>query len=342
MTKIGVIGLGMMGATHLDAYRKLDRADVIAVADRNEDRRTGKTAAAGNIEGQAQGGFDFSTVKQYADADALIADPEVKLVDICLPTPAHVDCAIRALEAGKHVLIEKPIARTAEDADRLVAAAKSAEGLAMCAMCMRFWPGWDWLKHAIHQQTYGKTRSAHFRRVTSHPGGPFYRNGEACGGALLDLHVHDTDFVQHAFGPPRAVFSQGHTGQSGEIAHVVTQYLFGDDGPTVSAEGSWAMAEGFGFEMQYTVNFEKATAVFDLGDEQPLQLFGPDGNKTPVELPDGMGYDHELAYFLDCVARGEAPTVVSLEDAARSLRLVEAEAQSITTGQPVQIDFALR
>lgn len=333
MTKIGVIGLGMMGGTHLDAYAKLPLAQVVAVADRDEARRTGQTKAEGNIDGQAQGGFDFASVKQYADADELIADPEVEMVDICLPTPAHVMFAIKALEAGKHVLIEKPLARKAEDAERLIAAAKDAPGLAMCAMCMRFWPGWDWLKQAIDNQTYGKVLAAHFHRLTSHPGGRFYLDGEQCGGALLDLHVHDTDFVQHAFGMPSAVFSRGYTKHSGEPDHVLTQYLFGDAGPMVTAQGGWAMQEGFGFEMRYTVNFENATAVFDLAAESPLTVIEPGEKKTTIELKAGMGYDHELAYFLDCIDQQRTPRRVTLEDAARSLRIVEAEGRSIVSGQ---------
>lgn len=337
MVKIGVIGLGSMGNTHLDAYGKLDNAHVVAVADMDEGRRTGKTKVGGNIEGQAKGGFDFSSVKQYADAAELIADPDVRMVDICLPTPLHVRFAIQALEAGKHVLVEKPLARNADDADRLVAAAAKAEGLAMCAMCMRFWPGWDWLKKAIDEKTYGKVLAAHFRRVTSHPPGAFYADGEQCGGALLDLHIHDTDFVQYAFGMPEAVFSRGYSKHTDQPDHAVTQYLYGDAGPMVTAEGGWAMQPGFGFEMQYTVNFENATAVFDINQDKWLNLITADGKKTTVELPDGMGYDHELAYFLDCIENKRAPRTVTLEHAARSLRIYEAEAKSIADGQVVKL-----
>lgn len=337
MTKIGVIGLGMMGHTHLDAYGKLKNAQVVAVADMDEGRRTGKVVASGNVEGQAQGGFDFSSVKQYADAAELIADADVEMVDICLPTPLHVRFAIQALEAGKHVLVEKPLARNAEDAGRLAAAAEKATGLAMCAMCMRFWPGWDWLKKAVDEKTYGKVLAAHFRRVTSHPGGPFYLDGKQCGGALLDLHIHDTDFVQYAFGLPEAVFSRGYARHTDQPDHVVTQYLYGDAGPMVTAEGGWAMQDGFGFEMQYTVNFENATAVFDLAADDVLSVIGTDGKKTAVDLPDGMGYDHELAYFLDCIENNRAPQTVTIEHAARALRVYEAEAQSIATGQIVKV-----
>ena len=88
----------------------------------------------------------------------------------------------------------------------------------------------------------------------------------ACGGAILDLHIHDTDFVQHCFGKPKAVFSRGYSRPTNAIDHVLTHYLY-DDVPLVTAEGGWAMTPGFGFQMQYTVNFERATAVFDPGRE---------------------------------------------------------------------------
>ena len=332
MVNIGVIGIGSMGNTHLEAYRKIDGCTVVAVADADEGRRTGRTAVGGNIEGQGAGGFDFGSVRQYADADELIADADVHLVDICLPTPLHARFAIRALEAGKHLLVEKPLARTADDADAIVAAAEKAEGLAMCAMCMRFWPGWDWLREAVAEGRFGAVRGAQFRRVTSLPAGPFYADGDASGGALLDLHVHDTDFIQHVFGTPDAVFSRGYTGETGKTDHVVTHYLFDGQPPLVVAEGGWAMQEGFGFEMQYTVNFEHATAVFDINRDPVLKLIEAGGRTSSVELPGGMGYDHELAYFVDCIARGEAPGRVTLADAARALRIVEAERRSVESG----------
>ncbi|MEM7578111.1 MAG: Gfo/Idh/MocA family oxidoreductase [Planctomycetota bacterium] len=343
MVNVGVVGLGMMGMTHLDVYAKRAAAhgdvQVVAVADLDEARRTGKAKAGGNIEGQAQGGFDFSSVKAYADAADLIADPEVGLVDVCLPTPAHVRFAIAAMEAGKHVLIEKPLARNSEQAAQIVAAAGKAKGLTMCAMCMRFWPGWTWLKDAVDAQTYGKTMAATFRRVADHPGGAFYENGDACGGAILDLHIHDADFVQYLFGMPTAVTSRGYAKHTDRVDHVVTQYEFaeGSGAPIVVAEGGWSMTKGFGFQMQYTVNFERATAVFDLAGESPLMLYEPGEAGRPIELPPGMGYEAEIAYFLHCIAAGETPTRVTLASAAESVRLIEAEAQSVAEGQTVRL-----
>ena len=334
---VGIIGLGMMGTTHLDVYAKLPGVRVLAVADLDESKRTGKARGRGNIEGQAQGGFDIaaSSVRRYADGLELISDPDVHVIDVCVPTPGHLPVGLAALRSGKHVLLEKPLARTYAQARELVDAATAHAakgGVSMVAMCMRFWPGWDWLKVAVEDGRFGRVRAASFRRVASHPGGPFYSSGEAAGGAALDLHVHDSDFVRHLFGEPTDVSSHGYTKLTGAVDHIDTTYRFATGpgaGALIKAEGCWVMAPGFGFNMQYTVNFENATASFDLArGERPLVLY-LDGKATPVELPGGMGYEHEIRYFLDCVRTGRPADRVTLADAAESVRLVERELASI-------------
>ncbi|MBX2852704.1 MAG: Gfo/Idh/MocA family oxidoreductase [Phycisphaeraceae bacterium] len=334
--KVGVVGLGMMGLTHLDAYAKLDGVEVVALADRDEDRLNGRSKAGGNIEGQAEGGFNYDSVRKYTDAAELIADPDLDIVDICLPTPAHVPFGIKVLEAGKHLLTEKPLARSYGDAMKLVHAAEASDKIAMCAMCMRFWPGWTWLKEAIGDGRHGKLLSLSFRRVASHPQGPFYLDGDANGGAALDLHIHDADFVQFLFGLPKSVSSVGYSSKTTAVDHITTRYDVGIDA-LVRAEGSWAMADGYAFCMQYTANFENATAEFDSAAEHALTL-SQDGEAKPVELEDGMGYDYEIAYFLDCVRNNSQPQIVTMQDAANAVRLIEAEVQSVRSGAPVSLD----
>jgi len=336
MINVGVIGLGMMGLTHLDVYSTRSDARVLAISDKIPDRLDGRTKAAGNVQGQAKGAFDFSSAKKYPEGMDLINDPEIQLVDVCLPTPMHLEYALAALKAGKHLLVEKPLCRTAKDAEKLVKAAEKAPGLAMVAMCMRFWPGWTWLKQAVAAHTYGRVFAAHFRRLCAHPGGPFYANGALSGGAILDLHIHDTDFVQHLFGIPNAVYSCGYSKVTDEIDHVVTHYRY-DDVPVVVAEGSWAMADGFGFRMHYTVNFEHATAVYDSAAPTPLTLYEPGKPAQAVQVETGMGYEREIAYFLDCIRNGKAPDAVTLRDGANALRIVEAESRSAKTGKMVRV-----
>lgn len=333
--KVGVVGLGMMGLTHLDAYSKLEGVEVVALADRDEDRLSGKSQAGGNIEGQAKGGFDYSRVRKYTDAAELISAPDIDVVDICLPTPAHVPFGIKVLEAGKHLLTEKPLARSYADAMRLVEASESSDKISMCAMCMRFWPGWTWLKESIEDKRFGRLLSVSFRRVASHPQGPFYADGEANGGAALDLHIHDADFIQFLFGMPKSVSSVGYSSKTSAVDHIATRYDIGTE-TLVRAEGSWAMANGFAFRMQYTANFEHATAEFDSSAEHALTL-AKDGHRSPVVLDAGMGYDHEIAYFLDCVRNNRRPGIVTMRDAANAVRLIEAEVQSVRSGKPVAL-----
>jgi len=340
MIQVGVVGLGMMGLTHLDAYAKRTDVKVVAVADKDPQRLSGQKRATGNVEGQAQGGFDVTTVKGYTEGLDLINDPAVQMVDVCVATPWHVELALAALAAGKHVLVEKPLARTAADAERLAAAASRSKGLAMCAMCMRFWPGWTWLKEAIDDQRFGAVRSAQFRRLACMPPGAFYANAEMSGAAVLDLHLHDTDFVQFCFGLPDAVFSRGYSKTTTGVDHVMTQYLYeGKDGaaaPMVSAEGTWAYDAAYEFRMEYTVNFERATAVYDLRAADKLVLY-EGGQKRAIELGERMGYDIEIEYFLNCIATGTDPTTVTLADAARAIRIVEAEEKSVRSGEIVRL-----
>lgn len=336
MINVGVLGLGMMGLTHLDVYAARSDARVVAVSDKMKDRLDGTTRAAGNVEGQAQGTFDLTQVRKYTEGMDLIRDPEVQLVDICLPTPMHVEYGLAAMAAGKHVLLEKPLARTCADCLRLVEAAEKAQTQSMVAMCLRFWPGWAWLKEAVEKKTYGRVLAATFRRVAQHPGGGFYRDGSLCGGAALDLHIHDVDMVQWLFGTPKAVSAVGYSKITSEIDHIITRYHY-DNVPIVQAEGSWAMAEGFGFNQAYTLNFEQATASYDLSAKDKLIMYEPGKPPCPVELDPQMGYYYEIGYLLECIRENRRPARVTLRDGANAVRLVEAEVQSARTGKTVTL-----
>jgi len=339
MTRIGIIGLGFMGRVHYDTYTKVPGAQVAAVCDADPKRAAGDLSDTwGNVDKGSTRQLPMDRIRGTCDWRELLAAPEVDVIDICLPTPTHVEVATAALATGKHVLCEKPMARTAADARKIAQAAASAKGLFMPAMCMRFWPEWEWLKRAIDENRYGRVISASFRRLGSLPVG-WFRNGALSGGALLDLHVHDTDFVYHLFGRPKSVFSRGAVGKSGEIDHVMTLYQYdATSGPAaVSAEGTWMAAEGFGFRMQYTVQFERATAEFDFGrKDTPLAVYA-DGKTQPVEVAQQDGYVGELTYFLDCVRAGKKPTRVTANDAVASIEIVEAEKRSIESGRPVEL-----
>jgi predicted dehydrogenase len=331
MIRIGIIGLGFMGRMHYGVYDKLPEARVVAVSDFNPKRAAGDLSEGwGNVEGAEITQLPMDRIRGTTDWRELISWDDVDVVDICLPTPAHLEIVTAALAAGKHVLCEKPLALSSADARKIAAAAAKSKGFFMPAMCMRFWGEWEWLKRAVAEGHYGKVRSASFFRASNTPVG-WFRDGKLSGGGLFDLHIHDVDFIYHLFGKPNGVFSRGYSKDTGAIDHVVTQFLY--DGPSlVTAEGAWGMANGFKFRMEFVVNFERATAEFNAGRETPLILYA-DGKANPVEHAKHNGYVGEMSYFLECVKTGIKPQRVTADDAVVGLQIVEAEKKSIETGR---------
>jgi len=341
MVNIGIIGLGFMGQTHIKAYRQIPGANIVAICDAVCLPADGVlTGVAGNIASTDQIRFDMSVVKGYRDYRELLANPDVQLVDICLPTPLHAETAIAALWAGKHVLCEKPLARTAAVAREIVQAAKAAKGFFMPAHCLRFWPEWAWLKQAIAEARFGKVLALQLTRLSEPPGWSrgTYLKGEESGGALLDLHIHDTDFVQFCFGRPRAVCSTGQSRLSGAIDHVSTIYRV-DAGASVVAEGSWLMGQGFGFKMAYRAVFEQATVDYDsTRGAEALKVF-ENGKGAQVIRCDGPdGYVGELRHMLECIEAGRPPRVVTADDGLSAVEICEAEERSAKTGQWVALE----
>jgi predicted dehydrogenase len=329
---VAVVGLGFMGVTHLRAYLQTPQARIAAVCDAVRLPVDGVLAGvAGNIKKSDDINLG-ADVGVYRKLEEVLADPKVDLVDLCTPTPMHADQAIACLKAGKNVFCEKPLARTSAEAEKILAVAKSAPGFLMPAMCMRFWPGWSWLKEVVEQSTYGKVRAARFRRVSEMPGWSkqgTYTAGSDLGGALFDLHIHDTDFVQYLFGRPASVFSTGTFHNGGPIDHVATHYIY-PGGPAVHAEGNWLLKKGF--NMAYTVYCEKATLDFDLARGADAMQVTEEGQEPRMIKYEADGYLEEVRYVVSCAASGQLPKIVTAADGHSALQICEAEEKSIRTG----------
>jgi predicted dehydrogenase len=340
MINVGIIGLGFMAATHIKAYRQIEGVKMAAICNPSGRHLDGDfSKVAGNVGDNAPVVLDMRDIKATKNSEDLLNDPAIDLIDICAPTAAHRELSIAALKAGKHVLCEKPLARSSVAARSIVEVAEKSNRFFMPAMCMRFWPGWAWLKETIDSKQYGEVLSASFRRVAEPPawGQKNFFNGAESGGGLFDLHVHDTDFVQFCFGRPRSVFSTGYSKFSGAIDHVVSQYEV-ESGAVVHAEGSWAMAKGFGFSMSYAVNFEKATADYELArGPGALRLCEEGRAPRTVECPGPDGYVIELQYFLASIRSGKAPSVVTARDALGAVEICEAEEKSVKLRQIVSL-----
>src|SRR4051812_47650578 len=226
MAGIGIVGLGFMGMIHYLAIRKLTGGRVVALCSRDPKKLAGDwTSIQGNF-GPRGTQMDLSAQARHGDVAALLADPSVDLVDLCVPNDEHASLAIRALEAGKHVLVEKPIALTTADADAMVAAARSSGKLLMVAHVLPFFPEFAFAAEAIASRRHGGLQAAHMKRVIAKPEwSQGIANADRSGGPAIDLHIHDTHFLGLVCGVPKAVQSRGVVADDA-VVHLATQYLF--------------------------------------------------------------------------------------------------------------------
>lgn len=314
--RIGVIGLGFMGGVHLRNWQALDGADVVAVCDAVPP--VPGAAKQGNLD-VAGDALNLDGVAIYTDAADMFAKETLDAVSIALPTHLHRPLAIQALEAGVHVLCEKPMALSVEDCDAMIDAAKAAGKILMIAHCIRFWPEYVWLKNAIDSGEYGALRAADFERLTSAPGwddDSWFADPAKSGGLALDLHIHDLDFVQCLFGEPKQLHAQCCRFDNGVPGHVQTWLDYGNN-QAISATGSWMMPQSFGFKMAYDVVFEKASATCG---GSGIKVFPSEGDAFDVELG-GDGYEGEIKHFAKLVAGEETEMVVTPEQARESVRM---------------------
>jgi predicted dehydrogenase len=322
----------------LRAYLEIPGARIAAVCDPVRLPVNGVLpGVAGNIK-KTEDIHLGADVKAFQRLEDLLSEPDIDLVDICTPTAMHPEQVIAALQAGKHVLCEKPLARSSAAAREILHVAEASSGMLMLAMCMRFWPGWGWLKRVVTEKTYGEVFSARFRRVSEMPAwsrGGTYGSGTDLGGALFDLHIHDSDFINHLFGRPAGVFSTGVMNTAGVINHVVTQYQY-PGGPAVCAEGGWLLTSGF--NMAYSVYCERATLDFDLARGAGAMIVTESGGQPRVMDVSGPdGYGAELDYFVRCVAHRQSPKVVTARDGVAALEICEAEEKSVRSGLLVKL-----
>ncbi len=347
MVGIGIVGIGFMGMIHYLAARKLTGGRVVALCSRDPRKRAGDwTGIQGNF-GPKGTKMDLSDQTGYADVGELLADPRVELVDLCVPNDEHARLAVRALEAGKHVLVEKPIALSTRDADAMVAAAQSSGKLLMVAHVLPFVPEFSFAVEAVRTGMYGPLRAADFQRVIARPDwSQGIADADRSGGPAIDLHIHDTHLIGLLCGVPRAVHSRGVV-ENGAVVHLATQYLYDDPNLAVAAVSGALSQAGRPFMHGFEIYLERATLAFafaNLGGQgpvtTPLSVILPDGTVERPELGSGDPIDafaEELAAAVESVASGTVAPRLSGELARQALMICRAEIESVRTCATVTV-----
>ena len=330
MLKVGIVGLGFMGKMHYRCYNSMDNVTITAVCDEDAEQLKNTSGVSGNISGAEQE-LDFSDKQLYSDLTCMLAEADLDAVSIASPTFMHASQTIETLNSGKDVLCEKPMALNYSDCLKMVETAKKNGKFLQIGHCIRFWPEYVRAKQIIDSEQYGKILVASFQRLSLTPTWSWdncFLDGNRSGGAMLDLHIHDTDFVQHVFGVPNEVFSRGVIGPSGDYDHTVTQYLY-DDQKVVTAEGGWIMAPEFGFEMSFKIMLEDATLLYSSAQEPTFKICPKEGEMIIPEIEDGDGYSFEIHHFVDFISGESVHSVITPEQSADSVKIIEAEKESI-------------
>ncbi|MGL4464364.1 MAG: Gfo/Idh/MocA family protein [Planctomycetia bacterium] len=337
MVRIGIVGLGFMGMIHYLAAKRAPGVQVVAFATRDAAKRAGDwTGIQGNF-GPRGTQEDLTGVTPYASVEELLADSAVDLVDVCLPNDQHRKTVVQALEAGKHVLVEKAIALSLADADAMLAAAAAANRRLLVAHVLPYFADFAYALKLTRDGDFGTLRAAHFRRHISPPDwSAAMADSDCTGGPIVDLHIHDTHFIATACGLPKAVYSRGIL-NGGSVDYVATQYLYDAGGPIVTATSGAVSAKGRPFTHGYEMYFEKATLLYEAGG--PVQLFTDAGVQHP-ELGSSDPIDAfaaELSAAATAVSTGHAEPTLEGTTARNALALCLKEAESVKTGAVVAL-----
>jgi predicted dehydrogenase len=336
-----------MGMIHYLAAARAAGAQVTALCSRDPKKLAGDwTGIQGNF-GPRGSQMDLTGVALHRDFDEMLADPSVDLVDLCVPNDSHARMAIAALKAGKHVLVEKPIALDLAEADAMVSAAGAAGKMLMVGHVLPFFPEFAFALEAVQSGRYGPLRAAHLMRVISKPdwsseiGDP-----ERSGGPAIDLHIHDTHFIGLICGVPRAVHSRGVV-DNGAVVHLSTQYLYDAPNLAVSCVSGALSQAGRPFAHGFELYFDRATLAFEfanLGGQghvaMPLSVISPDGTVTQPNLGSGdpiESFAQEIAVAAAAVASGRETERLSGQLARGALALCLAEIESVKTQKRVEL-----
>ena len=318
-------GAGFMGREHLAVARTLENVRYVGIVDPDSDRAR---------KLGAEYGIPVFTAVSEAMA-AVTADA----LDLCAPTPFHLDLIRTAADRGLHVLCEKPVARSAADADAILEIVRSSGIRFMVAMVLRFWPEYVFARDVGRDKTYGTVMALECKRLSTPPewNGWMVRSATG-GGAVVDLQIHDLDFALQLVGPPAAVQATGVVAADGAV-NAVRSTLTVPGGPIVCTEASFRMTSSYPFRMFYRIDFEDAVLEMDFWRPKGRRLivYPQNGEAFSPDLPKTDAYREEIRYFAARLVDGEPFAECPAADAVAALRLCLASETAVATGQPVSL-----
>lgn len=348
--KIGIIGCGSISKEHIGAYSRHPDAELYALCDINPVQLKKAAEACG-------------VARTFTDMADMLALPELDAVSICTWNSAHAECAIAALEAGKHVLCEKPMALCTAEALQMEAAAQKAGKLLMIGFVRRFGNDCEIVKDFIDAGDLGELyySKATYLRRNGNPGGWFGDKARSGGGPLIDLGVHVIDLVRYLMGNPRPVSVYGATFQ--KLFDRKNIKLFGGYASEGRSDQDICDVEDLAaamirFDNGAVLHIEASFSLNIKQDTGTIELFGTKGGASlspelelyterngylidvglahPTALDFNGLFDKEIAHFIDCIQTGAACRVPA-KDGVSIMRILDAVYESARTGHEVML-----
>ena len=325
----GIIGVGRFGRIHARVVQALPGVQLVALCNRNQEKLA--VAAA-----------ELNVSQTYSDYRQLLDQPDIDAVTVATHWRDHFEVALAALQAGKHVLLEKPMAASGEECRQLRKAAEKANGLFMVGHVCRFDPRITLAKQAIEEGRIGRILSMHGKRNLPAAPGPIRLDKIP---PLMGDGIHDADLMMWFLGrAPSQVYAH-HVRvdqfQYPDIGWAMLQ--FGSDAVGV-VETVWCLPPNVptAIDAQFEVIGTAGKLLIDCANTG-LEILDPGGLKKPdtaywpIQHGEPVGaLFNEVRYFADCIRHNTAPTVITLPEAVRAVEVMELAEQSAVEGKPLQ------
>lgn len=330
--KYGVIGLGFFGEVHAEVLSTMPDVELVAVSTRRPNRL--KEVAD-----------RFEVPKRYTNYKDLLADPDVEAVSVVTHVDSHKEVAVNALNAGKHVLLEKPMADTVEGCDAIVEAARSSKGIFMVGHICRFDPRVSLAKQAVDEGRIGRIVSMHATRnlprdLTAQP--------RVLGSIspLMGDGIHDTDIMLWMNkSKVKTVYAQNVRVRDLKYPDIGwAMYRFDNDAVGV-IEVVWYLPENTPYTIdarmeiigtEGAIYIDASNPGITINDKEGLHK--PDTIYWPIVHNRRIGaLRTELSYFVDCVKEGKKPEVITPEESREAVAVICAAEESAATGKVIQL-----
>ncbi|MGW8482485.1 Gfo/Idh/MocA family protein [Microbacterium sp. NPDC055903] len=323
---VGLIGAGGISRVHADAWRALGATGIV-------------TSLAGAEEIAAEYGFTVAP-----DVPSLL--PQVDIVDIVTPSGTHPAFALAAIAAGKHVVCEKPLAPTAEAAQKIVDAADAAGVRIFPAHVVRYFPEYARIKADVDAGAIGDVATQRFFRMGSAPIAPWFFQESTGGGVIRDLMIHDIDQALWMAGPVTDVYAVQNppTVDDRVPAPVTAQVVLTHaNGVITHLQSTW-VSPGIPFRTAVEISGSQGRLSYASGaDSSLLRDTAPTAatDYLPPMSPEDSPYFREIEDFVAAI-RGDAPARVTGHDGVAAVAVAEAAYASIAAGRPVSLPEVAR